>query len=109
MSLFLEITGWILLVGGAIFIFIGSFGLLRFPDLFTRLHAASVTDTMGAGLTLTGLILQAGLTQTSIKLVLILLFLFFTGPTAVHALAKAAIHGGVKPIVHKQGESPSKH
>ena len=108
MNLIIESASWIFLVSGGIFILIGSIGLLRFPDLFTRLHAASVTETMGVGLTLIGLILQAGLSLISIKLMLILLFLFFTGPTAVHALAKAAMHGGVKPLVPEEGDSPSK-
>jgi multicomponent Na+:H+ antiporter subunit G len=105
----LEITSWILLVSGGFFIFIGGVGMLRFPDLFTRLHAASVTDTMGAGLTLVGLMLQSGLTLVTLKLFLILLFLFFTGPTAGHALAKAALHGGERPILDDKGDSSSKN
>ena len=103
-----DIVSWGLLVAGGFFIFVGGIGMLRFPDLFTRLHAASVTDTLGAGLTLAGLMIQSGLTLVTIKLFLILLFLFFTGPTAGHALAKAAIHGGIKPLLDIRGEKPSK-
>lgn len=108
MTLLLEIASWILLLAGGGFIFIGGIGMLRFPDLFTRLHAASVTDTMGAGLTLAGLMLQSGFTLTTVKLLLILLFMFFTGPTAGHALAKAAIHGGIHPAIPDEGEESSK-
>lgn len=76
----------------------GGVGLFRFPDFFTRMHAASVTDTMGSGLVLIGLMLQAGLQWLVIaKLIFIMLFIFFTSPTASHALAKAALHAGLKP------------
>ena len=84
-------------MSGCFFVLAGSIGLLRLPDFFTRLHAAGVTDTLGTGLIITGLLLQAGWSQVSIKLLLILLMLFFTGPTSTHALAKAALHGKLKP------------
>ncbi|MEW6690701.1 MAG: monovalent cation/H(+) antiporter subunit G, partial [Pseudomonadota bacterium] len=91
MSAALDVLSWILLAAGGLFCLIGAVGLLRMPDLFTRMHAASVTDTLGAGLILLGLILQAGLTLVSFKLLAIGLLLFFTTPTATHALAKAAL------------------
>jgi multicomponent Na+:H+ antiporter subunit G len=67
------------------------------PDLFTRLHAASVTDTLGAGLLCGGLMLQAGPTLVAAKLLFVVALLFFTGPAITHALAQAALHAGVKP------------
>ena len=73
--------------------------MVRMPDLYTRMHAASVTDTFGAGLVLLGLLLQAGLTLVGAKIVIIGLLLFFTSPTATHALAKAALARGVKPLL----------
>ncbi len=76
---------------------IGGIGILRLPDVFTRMHAAGITDTMGAGLILAGLMAQAGLTLVTVKLVLIVLFLVVTSPTSTHALAKAALTGGLEP------------
>ncbi|MCA1779940.1 MAG: monovalent cation/H(+) antiporter subunit G [Xanthomonadaceae bacterium] len=85
-----------LLLGGLFGIF-GGIGLLRFPDFYSRLHAAGVTDTLCALLIITGLIIQAGLALVSIKLALILLFMLFTAPTASHALARAALADGIEP------------
>ncbi|MDA0224681.1 MAG: monovalent cation/H(+) antiporter subunit G [Proteobacteria bacterium] len=93
----LDILSWTLLLGGTAFCLIGAVGLLRMPDFFTRMHAASVTDTLGAGLILAGLMLQAGFTLVMVKLVAIGLLIFFTSPTATHALAKAAIARGIGP------------
>lgn len=97
---------WACLLAGGVFCGIGALGLLRMPEFYTRLHAASVTDTLGAGLVLLGLILQAGLTLVAVKLVMIGLLLFFTGPVAAHALAKAALNRGLKPLLAEaDGES----
>ncbi len=97
MGLLLDALSALLLAAGGFFVLVGGIGLLRFPDFFTRPHAAGVTDTLGAWLILAGLMIQAGPTQNALKLVLILLFLIFTSPTASHALAKAALHGGLRP------------
>jgi multicomponent Na+:H+ antiporter subunit G len=67
------------------------------PNLYTRMHAASVTDTMGAILVLGGVMVQAGLSLATIKLAAILLFLLITGPTSSYALAHAALLAGIKP------------
>ncbi|MEE9300973.1 MAG: monovalent cation/H(+) antiporter subunit G [Alphaproteobacteria bacterium] len=101
----IDIFTWILLVGGSFFVVSGGIGLLRMPDFFTRLHAAGVTDTMGAGLILLGLMLQGGASFVTVKLVLILVFLLFTSPTASHALAHAALVGGHKPWT-KRSKTP---
>lgn len=104
----MEILSWICLSVGGFLGVSGAVGLLRFPDFFTRLHAAGVTDTLCVGLILLGLMLQAGWSLVLVKLILILLFLFFTSPTASHALAKAALHGHLKPLLDKQEPPPSK-
>lgn len=91
-----DLLSWIFLVTGSVFTVIGGIGLLRFPDLYTRLHAAGVTDTAGASLVLVGLMFQAGLTQVTIKLLLVLGFLWISSPTATHALVKAAYADGVR-------------
>ena len=107
MSLLIDVLSWVALVTGGLLIVTGGAGLLRFPDLYTRMHAAGVTDTGGAGLVLIGLMLQAGLTMVTVKLVLILWFLMFTSPVSSHALAKAALHGKLEPLVDDEGEGAS--
>jgi multicomponent Na+:H+ antiporter subunit G len=103
----LDVLSWILLAGGGFFCVVGGIGLLRMPDFYTRLHAASVTDTLGAGLVLLGLILQAGFTLVAAKLVVIGLLIFFTSPAAAHAIARAARGRGLEPILAGK-EAPSK-
>ena len=88
-----------LLAAGSIFVLIGAFGLIRFPDFYTRLHAAGITDTLGAALILLALMFQAGLSLVTVKLILISLFIFFTSPTATHAVANAARVMGLKPML----------
>ncbi len=95
----IDIASWVCLVVGGMFGVVGGVGVLRLPDFFTRLHGAGLTDTLCAALILIGLMLQAGPTLITVKLVLILAFLFFTSPTATHALAKAALHGKLKPLL----------
>ncbi|MFP6744582.1 MAG: monovalent cation/H(+) antiporter subunit G [Alphaproteobacteria bacterium] len=107
MSALINILSWILLIGGAFFILTGSIGLVRMPDFFSRTHPAGLIDTLGAALTIGGLLLQSGFTAVSIKLVLILVFLFLTGPTATHALAHAALISGIKPWTRGDTRKPS--
>ncbi len=93
-----DLMSWISILGGLFFIVVGSIGVLRFPDVYTRLHAAGMTDTMGAGLVLVGLSFQEGLTLITVRLLMIWAFLLFTSPIGTHALARAALHGKVEPI-----------
>lgn len=95
----LDAMSWILLCGGSFFCVVGALGVLRMPDFYTRVHAASVNDTLGAGLILLGLILQAGWTLVAAKLAVIGLLIFFTSPAATHALAKAALGRGLQPVL----------
>ncbi len=97
-----DIASWICLVLGGCFCIIGTVGLNRMPDFFTRMHAAGITDTVGAGLVLLGLMLQAGWSLVMVKLGFIGLLILFTSPTATHALAKAALARGVKPLLHEE-------
>src|SRR5690606_38382817 len=82
---------------GSFLIVSGAVGVLRFPDFYTRMHAAGVTETLATLLILAGLMLHAGWGLALFKLVMILLFILLTSPTASHALAKAAQHGGLQP------------
>lgn len=93
-----NLLSWICLLLGSFFAVSGGVGILRFPDFFSRLHPAGMTDTLGAALILIGLILQAGFTLISVKLIMILAFLLLTNPTATHALAKSALHGNQQPL-----------
>ena len=99
MELILNLISAGLLAAGSIFVLIGAFGLIRLPDFYTRLHAAGITDTLGAELILLGLMFQAGLSLVTVKLILISLFIFFTSPTATHAVANAARGMGLKPML----------
>lgn len=94
----LDIASWACLVIGVLFCVAGGIGLIRFPDVYTRGHAAGVIDTGGAAFILLGLALQAGFTLITVKLVLIFLLLYLTSPTATHALVKGAIAGGLRPV-----------
>ncbi|TGY94912.1 monovalent cation/H(+) antiporter subunit G [Marinicauda pacifica] len=96
-DLALDIVSIAALVSGMVFVLAGSIGVLRLPDFYTRMHAAGVTDTLGAELIMIGLILQAGWSALSLKLALIGVFIFLTSPTASHAVANAAYRAGLKP------------
>jgi multicomponent Na+:H+ antiporter subunit G len=102
MELAVEIIVWALLLAGSLFAIIGGIGVLRLPDVYTRLHGAGITDTMGAGLILVGLMVYEGLTLITVKLVLIFIFLVVTSPVSSHALANAAYRSGLRPLLHNQ-------
>ena len=110
MALLLDIVGWSLLALGSAMLLIGGIGLVRLPEVFSRMHAAGIIDTLGAGAILAGLMIEAGLTLVTVKLALIVIFILFTSPTATHALARAALHGGVQLPLDRPGapedESP---
>lgn len=97
----IDILSWICLVLAGLLGIVGGIGLHRFPDFYTRLHAAGTTDTLCAALFLLGLGLQAGITLASFKLFLIFAFIFFTSPASSHSLANAAMIGGLKPLLSK--------
>lgn len=100
-ALLVDLASWVFILAGSAFVIIGAVGLVRMPDLYTRMHAASITDTLGAGLLIIGLMLQAGLSLVTLKLVFLLALFFFIGPVATHALAQAALHQGVAPLLHE--------
>ena len=108
MSAAVDLASWLLIAAGSAFAVIGALGLLRMPDFYTRMHAASVTDTLGAALLLTGMVLQAGFSLVAVKLAIIGMLVFFTSPTATHALARAALERGVAPVLAKPEGDPSK-
>lgn len=79
----------IFMMGGLFFFMVGTLGILRFPDIFTRAHSAAKCDTLGALLCMTGLIVYNGFDVVSLKIFLILVFVWITNPTATHLIAKA--------------------
>lgn len=85
------------MTAGLVFVLAGAIGVIRMPDFYTRMHAAGVTDTLGAELIVLGLMLQSGLTMTTAKLALVGLLLFLTSPTSTHAIANAAHKAKLKP------------
>jgi multicomponent Na+:H+ antiporter subunit G len=97
LSLAREWLGGGLAVAGGIFMLIGAFGMLRMPDVFTRMHAAGVSDTLGAGLVLAGLMVLAGLNLVTVKLFFLIVFFGLVNPVATHAVARAVLAAGVRP------------
>jgi len=101
LEIVIEVLSRFFMVSGSIFVVIGAVGTLRFPDFWSRLHAASITDSAGMILLVVGMCLQAGATLITVKLLMIGVFLFITGPTSTHAVANAAWITGLRP---KEGE-----
>lgn len=91
----------LLLAAGAFFYLVGIIGLNRMPDLFTRMHATSVSDTLGLSLMLFGMLLQAGFTLVAFKIIVIFGLIMLTAPIASHALARAAMHDGDQPLLSR--------
>ena len=106
MSLLSDVLSWALILGGCFFILVGALGLLRMPDVFTRLHAHGVIDTMGAGMILGGLMFQTGLGLVTFKLVLVLVLVWFSSPISTYALARAALKSGEEPYWNEELEIP---
>lgn len=99
----------VIIIGSGLCLFVGSFlcisggiGLLRFPDFYTRMHAVGVTDTLGAGMILIGLMILSTDFLVFAKLIIVLLLTLLIGPTTSHVLAKAALHNGLTPKLSKK-------
>ena len=97
MSFLQDALAVILVLGGTFFMLVGSIGINRLPDFYTRAHAAGKVDTLGILMFLTGLAVFEGFTLTAAKLLLIIIFVAFTSPVATHALARRALLYGMKP------------
>ncbi len=96
-------VGLVLVGGGVFFVFTGAIGLIRFPDFYTRMHAAGKCDTLGSLLVLTGLAWYGGFVLASVKLLIVALFIFVTSPTATHAIARAAKRNGLVWWTREEG------
>ena len=93
----MTVAGAILLLVGSVFATLGALGILRFPDLYTRLHAASKAGPLGAGLILLGAGLSTGDPWTILRTVVGLVFLILVSPVSSHLLARSAAKAGVQP------------
>ncbi len=101
----MQLIAWALILMGSVMAIIGALGALRFPDFWSRLHAASVTDSGGVIFLLLGMGIHSGFNLITFKLFLIGAFLFITGPTSSHAVANAALVSGVKTSKKNQNET----
>jgi multicomponent Na+:H+ antiporter subunit G len=98
-TLLVDIASGTLILLGSFFVVVGGIGLMRMPEVFTRMHAASVIDSVGAGLLILGMMLQVGFGLVMFKLIVLLALFFFTVPVVTHALAQACLHEGIKPLL----------
>lgn len=105
MTALLDVLSGVLLLIGSILCVTGGIGLVRMPDFFSRVHASGLTETLAAPLLLAGLMLQMEWSLDLLKVVLILGFILATNPTASHSMARAALHGGRKPLVADEDDS----
>jgi len=92
-----EIGVLVLALGGVFFAVVAAVGLVRLPDLYTRAHSTSKSETLGAVLALAAVALAFGDDLSTVKAVLLLVFMFLTNPTAAHAIARAASEQGIEP------------
>ena len=106
-ALVLDILSWISILIGSAFCLIGGIGLLRLPDVFARMHAAGIVDSVGVAFIVLGLLFQAGWSLAGVKLLLIVFFVLYTSPVSTHALAQAAVSVGAKPWVVDEDDEPT--
>ena len=99
MSVLADVLSVVCLGLGTFFALVGGIGVLRFPDLYSRLHASGVSDMLGAGFVMVGLMFQTGASLSTVKIVLLLAFFVLTSPTAAHVVAKCALRSGLPPLV----------
>lgn len=92
-----QIISMLFVVAGAFFLLVGSIGIIRLPDFYSRSHATSKSDTLGLLLVLVGLAIFEGFTLNSLKLMLVMAFVALTNPVGAHALARAALNYGLRP------------
>jgi multicomponent Na+:H+ antiporter subunit G len=97
MTLIQNALAVILVLGGTFFMLVGSIGINRLPDFYTRTHASGKVDTLGILMFLSGLAVFEGFSLNAAKLLLIIVFVAFTSPVASHALARRALHFGLRP------------
>ena len=98
----------IFILGGAFFLTVSCLGLIRLPDFYTRTHAVGKSETLGAMLILTGLAIYNGFEVTTLKILVILVFVVIASPTATHAILRAALRSGLEPWTRSRNQNSSK-
>ena len=93
----MEILSIIFILGGLFFLIVAAIGIIRLPDVFTRSHAVSLTDSLGAFLLLIGIAIHEGLGMNLLKILAVLSLLYLQNPVIAHATLRAAIRAGLKP------------
>ena len=108
MDLFLPYLSGFSLAIGTLALVIGSLGLIRLPDVFSRIHAVGMMDTAGVGFIVLGMMIHEGFSLISVKLAAVAVFLFFTSPIATHAVAQVAHKSGFSPFATGAATSAKK-
>ena len=98
----------IFILGGAFFLTVSCLGLIRLPDFYTRTHAVGKSETLGAMLILTGLAIYNGFEVTTLKILVILVFVVIASPTATHAILRAALRSGLEPWTRSRNQNSGK-
>ena len=93
----MEILSMVFIVAGLFFLVVAAIGVIRLPDVFSRAHAISLTDSLGAFLTLIGIALHEGLSTNILKILVVLSLLYIINPVITHATIRAALRSGLKP------------
>ena len=107
MTLAIDLLSGLFLLAGSFLCVTGGLGLLRLPDFFSRAHAAGLNETLATPLLLTGLLLQMDWSLDLLKVLFIMALVVATSPTATQSMAKAALHGGLRPLTERAGEKPA--
>jgi multicomponent Na+:H+ antiporter subunit G len=102
------ILSGVLICLGIFFMLVGSIGILKLQDFYTRTHAISKSDALGVMFVVVGLIVYEGFTQNSLKLLFIVVFIFLANPIGSHALARAAMRNGIKPLLSSDKKKKTK-
>jgi multicomponent Na+:H+ antiporter subunit G len=97
MTIIIDALSWVCLLTGCFLGISGAVGIFRFDEFYSRVHAASVTDTLCVFFIMAGLVLQSGFTLVSVKLIFAVVLLWLTSPVASHALIRSAYQTGLKP------------
>jgi multicomponent Na+:H+ antiporter subunit G len=101
----IDVISAMFLAAGAFFAVVGGIGIVRLPEFYSRMHSAGITDTLGAGFIIFGLVLQAGFSLIAFKLAVIMFFLTITSPSSCHALARSAMTRNLKPVLDHKSDS----
>ncbi|GJL64489.1 MAG: sodium:proton antiporter [Nitrospirales bacterium] len=93
----MDVLAIIFILTGLFFLIVAAIGVVRLPDVFTRSHAVSITDSLGAFLMLMGIAVHEGFSLNIFKIMAVLILLYLQNPVIAHATIRAALRAGLKP------------